>query len=46
MLIMTLIHERLNVLIENCKKLNLEFTVPDGAMYIFAKIKNNKTKHY
>ena len=40
-----LIHERLNVLIENCKKLNLEFTVPDGAMYIFAKIKNNEFEH-
>jgi aspartate aminotransferase len=38
----TLIHERLNVLIENCKKLNLEFTIPDGAMYVFAKIKNNE----
>ena len=38
----TLIHERLNVLIENCKKLNLEFTVPDGAMYVFAKIKNSE----
>ena len=30
-------------LIENCSKTGLEFVVPDGAMYVFAKINNNKT---
>ena len=37
-----LIHERLDVLIENCRKIGLEFVIPDGAMYVFAKIMNNK----
>ncbi len=36
------IKERLDVLIENCKKNNLEFMIPDGSMYVFAKIKNNE----
>ncbi len=38
-----LIHERLETLIENCQKIGLEFLVPDGAMYVFAKINNNNT---
>jgi len=38
-----LIHERLETLIENCQKIGLEFVVPDGAMYVFAKINNNNT---
>ena len=37
------IHEQMKVLIENCQKMDLEFVIPDGAMYVFAKIKNNKT---
>ena len=37
-----LIHERLEILIENCRKIGLEFVIPDGAMYVFAKIINNK----
>ena len=37
-----LIHGRLDVLIENCRKIGLEFVIPDGAMYVFAKIMNNK----
>ena len=37
-----LIHERLEILIENCRKIGLEFVIPDGAMYVFAKIMNNK----
>ena len=37
------IREQMQVLIENCQKMDLEFNMPDGAMYVFAKIKNNKT---
>ena len=36
--------ERLQVLVDGCKKMNLEFYIPDGAMYVFAKIKNTQTK--
>ena len=37
-----LIHERLEVLVDICKKMNLEFYTPDGSMYVFAKIKNRQ----
>ena len=37
-----LIHERLKVLVDFCKKMNLEFYTPDGSMYVFAKIKNRQ----
>ena len=37
------VHEQLQVLIENCQKMDLEFVIPDGAMYVFAKIKNSTT---
>ena len=35
-----IMRERLGVLSELAQKMNLEFEVPDGAMYIFARIKN------
>ena len=37
------ISEQMKVLIENCQKMDLEFVIPDGAMYVFAKIRNGKT---
>ena len=37
-----LINERLEVLIQSCKKIGLEFIIPNGAMYVFAKINNKK----
>jgi aspartate aminotransferase len=37
-----LIRERLVTLVENCKKNNLEFMIPDGSMYVFARIKNSE----
>ena len=33
--------ERLGILSELAQKMNLEFEVPDGAMYIFARMKSN-----
>ena len=37
------ISEQMKVLIENCQKMDLEFVIPDGAMYVFAKIRDGKT---
>ena len=37
------IRERLGALVDGCKKMNLEFYTPDGAMYVFAKIKDGKS---
>ena len=37
------ISEQMKVLIENCQKMDLEFVIPDGAMYVFAKIRDAKT---
>ena len=34
------IRERLGILSELAQKMNLEFEVPDGAMYIFARMKS------
>ncbi len=36
-----IMRERLNVLCELAQKMGLEFEIPDGAMYIFARMKNN-----
>lgn len=34
------IKSKLDVLIEKAKEMNLDFVVPDGAMYLFAKVRN------
>ena len=36
-----IMRERLNVLCELAQKMGLEFEIPDGAMYIFARMKSN-----
>jgi len=36
-----IMRERLNVLCELAQKMGLEFEIPDGAMYIFARTKSN-----
>ena len=36
-----IMRERLNVLCELAQNMGLEFEIPDGAMYIFARMKNN-----
>ena len=35
------VRERLNILSELVQNMGLEFEIPDGAMYIFARMKNN-----
>lgn len=35
------IKSNLDVLIEKAKEMNLDFVVPDGAMYLFAKVRKN-----
>ena len=35
-----IMRERLGILSELAQKMNLEFEVPDGSMYIFARMKN------
>jgi aspartate aminotransferase len=36
-----IMRERLNILCELAQNMGLEFEIPDGAMYIFARMKNN-----
>ena len=36
-----IMRERLNILCELAQKMGLEFEIPDGAMYIFARMKSN-----